>query len=132
MTRISMTQSPWFRFGAFSLGVCLAGSIGVHLMGGETGLPEFLAQWGFFTVLSGVVLLAAGRLAKHPNPNHFTTLMLGSVMLRMTMCLMFLFVYTRVVKPVDNGFLGWFFLLYVAFTVQEVRTLSRMVNGSRS
>jgi len=132
MTRTPLTKTAWFPFMAFSLGVCLAGSIGVHLMDGDTGLSEFLAQWGFFTALSGVVLLVAGKLAKHPNPNHFTTLMLGSVMLRMSLCLMFLFVYTSIVKPVDNGFLGWFFLLYVAFTAQEVRTLSRMVSRPRS
>lgn len=132
MTGMDKSRTIWKHFLGFSLMVCLVGVVSIRMFGGGTGIEEFLVQWVFFTLLSGAVLLAAGRLAHHPNPNLFTTLMLGSVMLRITMCLLFLFVYTRITEPSDNSFLMWFFLLYLVFTVHEIRTLSRMVTGPRS
>lgn len=116
----------------FMLGSGLVGITGVPLVGGSTGIREFLIQWLFFSVFSGSVLLVAGKVARHPDPNKFTSLMLGSVVLRITLCLVFIFVYTLLFKPADNSFLLWFFLLYAAFTGHEVLALSRMVTGPGS
>lgn len=131
MTMVKSART-WLPFLVFSLVACSLGLAGVAIFGGDTGYGEFLAQWLFFTALSGAILLLAGILARHPDPNLFTALMLGSVMLRIMLCLVFLLVYTRVTQPQDNGFLLWFFLLYAAYTVHEVRSLSRMVTRSGS
>lgn len=87
---------------------------------------EVFVQLLFFTLLTGGILAAAHKAVHQPNANLFTALILGSVMGKLVLSLIFLFIYTRTLLPVGRSFLVLFFALYLGYTIYEVRMLVRL------
>ncbi len=87
---------------------------------------ECLVQYGFFLVLTGGILLAAYRTVHHPNPFLFNGLILGSVLGKLILSLIFLFIYTKALRPEGRSFLVLFFCLYIGYTVYEITEMIRL------
>ena len=90
-----------------------------------TGM-EVLIQVFFFALLTGGILWAAHKAVYQSNVNLFTALILGSVMGKLVLSLIFLFIYTRTLLPDGRSFLVLFFALYLGYTIYEVRMLVRL------
>lgn len=89
-------------------------------------LMEVIVQLFFFALLTGGILWAAHRVVHQANVNLFTALILGSVMGKLILSLIFLFIYSRTLLPDGRSFLVLFFTLYLGYTVYEVRALVKL------
>ncbi len=127
MADVALAKKDWLWFGLLSAGMAILGA-GLHILNGEfLTWAQVLWQWFFFTLMTGLILYLGGRVVHHPNPNLFTGLTLGSVLGKLIASLVFLFIYTRVLKPEGRTFIVLFFVLYLGYTLYEIRTLSSMV-----
>lgn len=123
----AVTFKNWFWFiGFVILMACIALAIR-WLFGDQLKWVELVWQWSFFTAITAVILALASKSVRHRNPNLFTALTLGSVLGKLIASLAFLFMYTRILKPEGRAFIILFFLLYVGYTIYEIRTLTIMV-----
>lgn len=93
---------------------------------------EVLVQVLFFGLLTGGILWAAYKAVDQSNVNLFTALIMGSVMGKLILSLIFLFIYTRTLLPDGRSFLVLFFTLYLGYTVYEVNTLVRLAKSAAS
>ena len=84
---------------------------------------EVFAQFGFYFALTGGILLAAFRTVHHPNPFLFNGLILGSVLGKLILSLIFLFMYSRTLMPQGRSFLVLFFCLYIGYTIYEIKVM---------
>ena len=73
-----------------------------------------------------MILLAGHRTVDDPNPNLFTGLILGSVLGKLVLSLIFLLIYTKTIQPQGRSFLVLFFGLYVGYTVYEIRAMIQL------
>jgi hypothetical protein len=120
-------KKDWLWFGLLSISMALVAA-GLQWLN-----PDFLTwtqvmwQWVFFTLMTAKILFLGGKAIHHPNPNLFTALTLGSVLGKLMASLVFLFIYTKVLQPEGRAFIVLFFVLYLGYTIFEIRTLSSMV-----
>ncbi|HRW74532.1 MAG TPA: hypothetical protein P5563_01445 [Saprospiraceae bacterium] len=113
----------FIQFSAFMLGIAM----GIWwLAQPRLTIMEVIVQLLFFALLTGGILWAAHRAVHQANVNLFTALILGSVMGKLILSLIFLFISTRTLLPDGRSFLVLFFTLYLGYTVYEVRALVRL------
>ncbi|MCF8236836.1 MAG: hypothetical protein K9I85_01660 [Saprospiraceae bacterium] len=89
-------------------------------------LLEGMLQFGFFFVLTSTILITASRTVHHPNPFLFHGLILGSVLGKLILSLIFLFAYTRLITPSGRSFLILFFCLYIGYTIYEIKVMIKL------
>jgi len=100
---------------------------GALLLGGDLsgithiGLIGWLAL-AFFVVLT-ITITNMTLQAGEKSPSRFITSIMGSVGIRMLVCVMFVLIYWVVVKNRDKFFIIYFFTLYLFFTVFEIMYL---------
>ena len=125
---MQQTRTTWLIWS----GVALVGGVGLAHLLAPVGLPlrHVLAQWGFFVLLTGLLFRLGHRAANSANPHLFTGVILGSVMGKLVFSLIFLFAYTRVLKPEGRAFLALFFGYYILFTILEIRVLQRLARST--
>jgi hypothetical protein len=103
------------------------------LMAGLHLIPILQPYWDI-TIGSTLLFLVLSILAWHfgqkaamsSNKNNFTSLVLGFIFGKMFLCVIFVLLYTKTVFPDTKFFLVPFFIIYLAYTVFETMTLTKL------
>ncbi|RMG83311.1 MAG: hypothetical protein D6714_09985 [Bacteroidetes bacterium] len=100
------------------------------ILHGFTSLAPYwdLTLWsiGLFVVISLSVFHFGKILAPAPNKNHYTSLILGAIFIKMVLSILLLLVYSRLTHPDSRLFIVPFLIVYLAFTIFETVVLTRL------
>lgn len=121
-----MTTFPVWPFVRFNLIMFLFASCIWWLVSPALSIGETAFQCGFFVALTALILVAGHRTVNDQNPNLFTGLILGSVLGKLVLSLIFLLIYTKTMHPQGRSFLVLFFGLYLGYTIYEIREMIRL------
>lgn len=127
MQDVALHKKDWLWFGLLSIIMALIAAGLRWLNDAFLTWNQVMWQWAFFTLMTALILFLGAKAIHHPNPNLFTGLTLGSVLGKLMASLVFLFIYTKVLQPEGRAFIVLFFVLYLGYTIYEIRTLSSMV-----
>lgn len=81
---------------------------------------------GFFAVLTLGILFLGLTFVGHRNPNLFTGITMMASLMKIMGGIVFLVVYRKLYQPDTKFDIVYFFILYLAFTVLELRMLHNM------
>ncbi|MCB9252239.1 MAG: hypothetical protein H6605_07205 [Flavobacteriales bacterium] len=85
---------------------------------------------GFFVLLT-LALNSLSMKAKEKNNSRFVTGMMGTTGLRMLSCIIFILIYWILAGKRDLYFIGYFFILYLFFTMFEILFLVHKLRADK-
>ena len=91
--------------------------------------PFAAATVGLFFLICVGLFYAGLSAMRSTNRYAFNNLVSVSVFGKMVLAIAFLFVYQRVMQPVNQWFVGIFLLCYIAYTVFEVWFMTRLARS---
>lgn len=107
-----------------------AGLLGSDLLGlTHIGLPGWMALVffaGLTTVLTKISLKSSQK-----GGSRFVTSVMGNTGLRMLLCVVFVVIYWVNANPRDLQFVAYFFILYLFFTVFEIKFLLHKLRSDK-
>ena len=99
----------------------------LHFLGLLGDYPDFVwISWGFFTLVTTLVLNTASLYRKMKSPRSVVNIILSAMMIKFFLSLCLILIYFFAVKPTTALFVLPFFVLYIIFTVWETLELVKM------
>jgi hypothetical protein len=83
-----------------------------------------------FFILTVISYLLHIKSLKNPNPHVFVRMIYGSLIIKMMVCLVAAVVYGLLARPVNRNAIFGCFILYVLYTLMEVRVLTKLLKRS--
>ncbi len=79
-----------------------------------------------FALLSAFLFFMGSITARSTNKSLFHGVVMGSVLVKLVLGLAALFIYSRKYFPINNLYIWIFLIVYIVFTVWEVKYMTRL------